>query len=124
MDNDDANGRGFLKELAPEAVLTATIMRRPAEGPQEITRVIHAVADRYALKTPLFEGSIEGRVLVGYKANLISGEEVYGLITIIRSEDGLITRLNVSYSPLPGVLALSKAVGQALGPDFSGMFFE
>jgi uncharacterized protein with ACT and thioredoxin-like domain len=115
--------RTFVEDLAPDAVMTATILRHPVHGKEAIGKIVAAVGALFSSQTSVFAGTMDGRSLMEYDAVLRSGEEIHGTAVATRNAAGQIDRVNVSHSPLPGALALAEGVRDKLKDEFGRKVF-
>ena len=73
MTGSNGEKHPFLDDLADDAELTGTVLRRPVSGPDNIKRLVGAVGTLYASQTPTFYGAIDQRHYLQYKATLRAG---------------------------------------------------
>ena len=107
----------FLDDLAPNATLTGSLMRRPIVGRENIQRAVHATGTLYASQTPTFLGAIGNRTFLQYDAALHSGLELHAVAVIDRDDDGAVQAVSVTMGPLDAVLSLSGRLGPLLEAD-------
>ncbi len=111
----------FLDDLAEDAELTSTLMRRAVIGRENVKKLVTAVGTLYRSQTPLFLGSIENRTLLQYHAEMVNGKSIDGVAVIERDPSGTVQRVSVTFSPLDSALSLAARlapqVENELGAD-------
>lgn len=113
----------FLEDLAPDAELTGTVLRKAVRGRDNIRQVVDVVGKLYASQTATFLAGVEGRTFLQYDATLHNGMALQAVAVIERNADGSVPRVNVSISPLAAVLSLSAQLGARLGQELGGGHF-
>lgn len=70
MSTSNGEKHPFLDDLADDAELRGTVMRRPVSGRDNIKRLVEVVGTLYASQTPTFYGAIGQRHFLQYQATL------------------------------------------------------
>jgi hypothetical protein len=112
----------FLDELAPDAVLNATLLRGPVAGVENIRRIVGFVGALYVSQAAGFQGVIGNREFGEYEAVLLNGQSIHGVVVITRGPDRAVTRLDVTHRPLSAVLWVVQQLSEGLGPAFDRAF--
>lgn len=111
----------FLDDLAPDAELESTVLRRAVKGRENITRLVNAVGSLYRTQTPVFLQRFGPRSVLQYDAILVNGLALRGTAVIEHSPDGSIPKVSVTFSPLGSAISLAAKLGalldQELGED-------
>ncbi len=113
----------FLDDLAPDAEMTSTILRRPVSGRENIKKLVGAVATVYKSQTPIFLETIGSRSFLQYEAELANGMPLTGVAVIERNADGGVQHVSVTFSPLGPALSLSGRLGAILDGDLGDALF-
>ena len=113
----------FLDELAFDAVMNASFLRKPIKGEVAITAVVEAVASLYATLTPVLKGSVGGRDFIEYNAELSSGLGLHAVVALTRNSEGKVSEASVLMSPLDAVLVISSKVSESLSSGMTTDFF-
>jgi len=123
MSGIETSRHPFLDDLAPDAELSGTVLRKPVRGRENIRRVVDAVGKLYASQTPTFLADVQGRTFLQYDATLWNGLALQAVAVVERDHDGSVPRVNVSTSPLAAALSLSAQLGIQLERDLDGDHF-
>ena len=107
----------FLDDLAPNATLSGSLMRRPIVGRENIQRAVHATGTLYTSQTPILLGAIGNRTFLQYNAALHNGLEVHAVAVIERDDGGVVQAVSVTLGPLDAVLSLSGRLASLLEAD-------
>ena len=125
MSSSNGERHPFLDDLADDAELRGTVLRRPVSGPDNIKRLVGAVGTLYASQTPTFYGAIDQRHYLQYKATLRAGLDLDAVGVIERDETGLVRRVTMTFAPLDAALSLSLGLCSIVGEEFGDdLFFD
>ncbi len=123
MADDTQTRHPFLDDLAPDAEMTSTVLRRPLSGSENIKRLVGAVGTFYKSQTPVFFESTGTRSFLQYDATLSNGMILRGTVVIERNLDGSVPRVSVTFSPLDSALSLAGRLGALLDGELGeGLF--
>ncbi|WP_245441793.1 hypothetical protein [Rhizobium leguminosarum] len=117
MSGSSGEKHPFLDDLADDAELRGTILRRPVSGRDNIKRLVEAGAahllrrDRSA-PLPAIQGNTSLRPL---------DLEAVGVIE--RDETGLVRRVTMTFAPLDAALSLSAGLGDIVGKGLGDDLF-
>ncbi|SRR5258708_16733458 len=122
--NDDIlhNLPPFLSELAPNAILSGTVMRHPVSGHARIRAVIGAVGTLYTSQQHLSHVTSDAHEFIEYEAELAGGQKVRAIVAVTRNREGQVTQVNVGHGPLDGALELSMRLHELLEAAEPGLF--
>jgi hypothetical protein len=120
---EDVQRHPFLNDLAEHVVLISSVLRRPVAGRERVLRVVKAGASMYATQTPKFLGTVGSRTYFEYDITLADGLTAAGMVSILRDNEGQVVELNIAFSPLGSVLAISSGVRDRLSGDLDAAFF-
>jgi hypothetical protein len=123
MSSSNGEKHPFLDDLADDAELRGTVLRRPVSGRDKIKRLVGAVGTLYASQTPTFYGAIDRRHFLQYKATLRTGLDLEAIGVIERDESGLVRRVTMTFAPLDAALSLSAGLGGIVGQELGGDLF-
>nr|WP_250814264.1 hypothetical protein [Neorhizobium tomejilense] len=123
MSSSNGEKHPFLDDLADDAELRGTVLRRPVSGRDNIKRLVEAVGTLYASQTPTFYGGIGQRHFLQYQATLRSGLNLEAVGVIERDESGLVRRVTMTFAPLDAALSLSAGLGGIVGQELGGDLF-
>lgn len=111
----------FLDDLSDDVVLVSSILRKPVVGRPLVLKVVKAAAQLYIAQTPRFLGSVDNRIFFEYEVRLADGVQASGFVSATKNETGEVVELNITFSPLGGVLALAaglrQSLSEVLGPE-------
>lgn len=113
----------FLDDLAADAELTGTVLRKPIQGRENIRRLVQAVGTLYTSQTPTFLGTVQGRTFLEYHATLQNGQSLQAIGSIERGADENVVRVNISMGPLDAVLSLSAHLAALVGGELGAEHF-
>ncbi len=113
----------FLDDLADDAELGGTLMRRPVSGRDRIRRLVEAVGTLYASQTPTFQGTIGPRHFLQYQATLRNGLKLEAIGVIERDEADVVHRVTMTFAPLDAAMSLSAGLGRILAQEFDRDLF-
>jgi hypothetical protein len=113
----------FLDDLAPDAVLTSTALRKPLKGREAITRVIKAGGTLYERGEPMFHARYGDKSFVEYDAVLKDGPALHVVSVVHWNEKGEVVRVNVSFSPLHGALSFASKMSYLLAGSDEPEYF-
>jgi len=108
-------GPAFLSELADDVVLTASILPKATRGAERAREVIMNLGAMYASRTVAVMGVVGNKTFIQYDATLVSGEQINAVTVLTRNDSNLVVEINVGYSPLQAVEALTKNFATAFG---------
>ncbi len=114
MSSNSQEKHPFLDDLADDAELSGTVMRRSMSGRDRIKRLVQAVGTLYASQTPTFYGAIGLRHFLQYQAVLRNGLKLEAIGVIERDETGVVHRVTMTFAPLDAALSLSAGLGRIL----------
>ena len=123
MSTDTTRKHPFLDDLAPDAQLTGSLLRRPICGRDNIRRAVQTVGTLYASQTPLFFGVVDGRGFLQYEAVLHNGRKVQAVVVIERDDAGLVQRVSVTLGPIDALLSLAGRLGPLLENELGADLF-
>jgi hypothetical protein len=123
MSSSNGEKHPFLDDLADDAELRGTVLRRPVSGRDNIRRLVEAVGTLYASQTPTFYGAIEQRHFLQYQATLRSGLDLEAVGVIERDKTGLVRRVTMTFAPLDAALSLSTGLGGLIRQEFGDDLF-
>ncbi|MEH7881493.1 hypothetical protein V7799_30010 [Rhizobium laguerreae] len=123
MSSNNGEKHPFLDDLADDAELRGTVLRRPVSGRDNIKRLVEAVGTLYASQTPTFYGAVEQRHFLQYKATLRSGLDLEAVGVIERDETGLVRRVTMTFAPLDAAVSLSAGLGVVVRKEFGDDLF-
>ncbi|MEK1896888.1 MAG: hypothetical protein AAAB20_27030 [Rhizobium sp.] len=123
MSSSNGEKHPFLDDLADDAELRGTVLRRPVSGRDNIKRLVEAVGTLYASQTPTFYGAIDQRYFLQYNATLRTGLDLEAVGVIERDETGLVRRVTMTFAPLDAAVSLSAGLGGVVGQSFDGDLF-
>lgn len=123
MSSSNGEKHPFLDDLADDAELRGTVLRRPVSGRDKIKHLVEAVGTLYASQTPTFYGAIDLRHFLQYKATLRTGLDLEAVGVIERDETGLVRRVTMTFAPLNAALSLSSGLGGIVGEKFGDDLF-
>lgn len=123
MSSSNGEKPPFLDDLADDAELRATVLRRPVLGRDNIRRLVGAVGTLYASQTPTFYGALDQRHFLQYKATLRTGLDLEAVGVIERDETGFVRRVTMTFSPLDAALSLWAGLGGIVGEEFGDDLF-
>ncbi|MEH2702258.1 MULTISPECIES: hypothetical protein [Rhizobium] len=125
MSSSSGEKHPFLDDLADDAELRGTVLRRPVSGRDNIKRLVEVVGTLYASQTPTFYGAIDQRHVLQYQATLRTGLDLEAVGVIERDETGLVQRVTMTFAPLDAAVSLSAELGGIVGEEFGGdLFFD
>ncbi|MBN9982486.1 hypothetical protein [Rhizobium laguerreae] len=125
MSSSNGEKHPFLDDLADDAELRGTVLRRPVSGRDNIKRLVEAVGALYASQTPTFYGAIDERHFLQYKATLRAGLDLEAVGVIERDDTGLVRRVTMTFAPLDAAVSLSAGLGAVVGKTFGDdLFYE
>ncbi|MGO8257068.1 hypothetical protein [Rhizobium ruizarguesonis] len=113
----------FLDDLADDAELRGTVLRRPVSGRDNIKRLVEAVGTLYASQQPTFYGAIDQRHFLQYQATLRTGLDLEAVGVIERDETGLVQRVAMTFAPLDAAVSLSAELRDIVGEEFGDNLF-
>lgn len=123
MSGTDTTRHPFLDDLTHEAELTGSVLRKAVRGRENVRSVVETVGKLYSSQAVTFLNNAQGRTFLQYDAVLRNGLSLQAVAVIERNDDGSVSRVNVSMSPLASVLSLSAQLGVQLGQDLGGDYF-
>jgi hypothetical protein len=123
MSSSNGEKHPFLDDLADDAELRGTVLRRPVSGRDNIKRLVEAVGTLYASQTPTFYGAIEKRHFLQYQATLRAGLDLEAVGVIERDESGLVRRVTMTFAPLDAAVSLSAGLSGIVGKAFGDNLF-
>lgn len=123
MTSSNGERHPFLDDLADDAELRGTVLRRPVSGRDNIKRLVETVGTLYASQTPTFYGAIGHRHFLQYKATLRTGLDLEAVGVIERDETGLVRRVTITFAPLDAAVSLSAGLGGIVGEEFGDDLF-
>ena len=123
MSTPQAERHPFLDDLTADAELVSSVLRGPVTGRDDIRRVVDAVGTFYASQTPTFVQNVGSRLILEYKADLISGESLNASVIVEHDPDGSVPRVSVRMSPLGAVLSLAKGLRERLSNQLPERLF-
>lgn len=123
MSSSNGEKHPFLDDLADDAELRGTVMRRPVSGRDNIKRLVEVVGTLYASQTPTFYGAIGQRHFLQYKATLRTGLDLEAVGVVERDEAGLVRRVTMTFAPLDAAVSLSAGLGGIIGQEFGDDLF-
>ena len=123
MTSSNGERHPFLDDLADDAELRGTVLRRPVSGRDNIKRLVEAVGTLYASQTPTFYGAIGQRHFLQYKATLRTGLDLDAVGVIERDETGIVRRVTMTFAPLDAAVSLSTGLSGIVGQAFGGDLF-
>jgi hypothetical protein len=113
----------FLDDLADDAELRGTVLRRSVSGRVRIRRLVEAVGTLYVSQTPTFYGAIGMRHFLQYQATLRNGLKLEAVGVIERDEAGVVRRVTMTFAPLDAAVSLSAGLGSILEREFARDLF-
>ena len=123
MSEEKAPRHPFLDDLAPDAELRGTTLRRTVKGRDNIRRLVETTGSLYASQKPLFLDKVGNRSFLGYEATLSNGRELRGVVVIDRDDEGTVHSVSVTFSLLSTALSLSARQGALLEEKFGSDLF-
>ncbi|MDQ0996214.1 hypothetical protein QFZ34_001391 [Phyllobacterium ifriqiyense] len=123
MSSSNGEKHPFLDDLADDAELRGTVLRRPVSGRDNIRRLVEAVGTLYAAQTSTFYGAIDQRHFLQYKATLRAGLDLEAVGVIERDDTGLVRRVAMTFAPLDAALSLSAGLAGVVGKEFGDDLF-
>lgn len=124
MSTDKQEKHPFLDDLADDAELRGTVLRRPISGRDRIKRLVEAVGTLYASQTPTFYGAIGQRHFLQYQATLRGGLGLEAVGVIERGDAGIVHRVAMTVAPLDAALSLSAGLSRILGQELGHDLFH
>jgi len=124
MSSNNGKKHPFLDDLADDAELSGTVLRRAVSGRDNIKRLVEAVGTLYASQTPTFYGAIDQRHFLQYKASLRTGLDLEAVGVIERDESGIVRRVTMTFAPLDAALSLSAGLAGIVGEEFGDDLFH
>ncbi|MER9140929.1 hypothetical protein NKI20_32720 [Mesorhizobium sp. M0830] len=112
MSSDKQEKHPFLDDLADDAELSGTVMRRSVSGRDHIKRLVEAVGTLYASQTPTFYGAIGQRHFLQYQATLRNGLKLEAVGVIERDDAGLVQRVTMTFAPLDAAVVAVGGIGR------------
>lgn len=113
----------FLDALAEDVVLTSTFLKRSITGRADTIKIVETVGTYYTSLSRSFHESIGNREFIAYDAELTGGLKLQGIISIIKNDDGAVSQLSVTQSPIESVIWLSMELGKRLSKDYGDDVF-
>lgn len=113
----------WLNQLAPNATMISSVLRRPLHGREAIIKVVQAAGGLYEMHTVAFNGQFADRELLEYDALAFGGLPVHGVLTLTRNTSGEIVDVGIHHGPLSAVNRLSAALKGILGADLGAEYF-
>lgn len=98
----------FFAELAPDAVLHASILAIPVTGAQEVRNTIRRISGHYSEMRTEFHGVVAGRQLLQYTTRLAGGVALHAIVMVTRNIAGAIGRIEIGYYPLAATMLLAE----------------
>jgi len=123
MTGSNGEKHPFLDNLADDAELRGTVLRRPVSGRDNIKRLVEAVGTLYASQQPTFYGAIDQRHFLQYQATLRTGPDLEAVGVIECDETGLVRRVTMTFAPLDAAVSLSAELGGIVGEEFGDDLF-
>lgn len=113
----------WLNQLAPDATMNSSVLRRSLHGREAIIKVVQAAGGLYESHTVVFNASFANRELLEYDAFAFGGLPVHGVLTLTKNTSGEIVDVGIHHGPLNAVNRLSAALSEILGPDLGAEYF-
>lgn len=113
----------FLDALAEDVVLTSTFLKRSITGRADTIKIVETVGSYYTSLSRSFHESVGNREFIEYDAELTGGLKLHGLISIIKNDEGAVSQLSVTQSPIESVIWLSTELGKRLSQDYGDDVF-
>ncbi|CAM4179132.1 hypothetical protein FHS16_000050 [Paenibacillus endophyticus] len=117
------NRPAFLDLLADDVILTSTFLKGSIAGRASVIHIIQTVVSYYTSLSRSFHDSLDNREFIEYDAELLGGLALHGMIAMTKNDDGMISRLSVTQSPIESVLWLSTELGKKLSTDYGNDVF-
>ncbi|GLZ29223.1 membrane protein [Lentzea sp. NBRC 105346] len=102
--------------LADDAVLRSPVMPKPYRGREAVMELLKALSialDEIRYPEPPMADEAGGRYALQFEA-VVDGKVVHGM-DVLTVRDGLIREITVYARPMPALMSLARAVGQAAG---------
>ncbi|WP_186138170.1 hypothetical protein [Burkholderia gladioli] len=115
----------FLDDLDPEVRLVSSVLRRPVQGREVVSKIVKAGAAQYASQTPRSLDTLGERTYFEYEVQLTNGQHASGLVSIFRNAEGRVAALHIAFSPLDAVLSIAAGVRERLASEYDpGLFLQ
>ena len=98
----------FFAELAPDAVLHASILAAPVAGAEALRGAIRRIAGLYSGMTLDFRGAAGQRQLMQYHAGVGDGVTIHAIVVMTRNAGGAIDTVEIGYYPLAAARLLAN----------------
>jgi len=108
MSAHQAGDPAFFTELAPDAVLHASILAAPVAGAEALRGAIRRIAGCYSEMAVDFRGAAGQRQLLQYHARIGDGVEIHAMVVMTRNDAGAIGAVDIAYYPLAAVRLLAN----------------
>jgi hypothetical protein len=109
MSTPQAGDPAFFAELAPDAVLHASILAAPVAGAEAVRGAIRRIAGFYSGMTVDFRGAAGARQLLQYHAGI--GDDpisIHAMVVMSRDAAGAIAAIEIGYYPLAAARLLAN----------------
>ncbi len=122
---EQKSSSAFSDAFAPDIVLEASAMDKPAIGVDQVRTVMAAASLLYEsleFKREVIDGS---RTYLEWEVQAFGGEKIQGVTILERNDEGKIARVAIHHRPLGGALKFSAEMGRRLkGRVDDGMFYD
>ncbi|WP_343614433.1 hypothetical protein [Novosphingobium sp.] len=113
----------FLDDLNEDVTLVSSVLRGELTGRDQVLKVVKAAGGLYRSQTPTFLGHADDRMFFQYEADLGNGLTASGMVSIIRDDNGGVSRLHIAFSPLGAVLSIAEGLKATVSDDLDADLF-
>lgn len=114
-DQKSAGRHPFLEDLADDVVMTSAVLNEQVFGKENVLKVVGAASKIYLNQRPTYMEKLPGnKTLLEYDADIVGGRTVHGVVVLDWNSAGLVSHLNIAFSPLGGALSFAIQLGQLL----------
>lgn len=113
----------FLDDLNEDVTLVSSVLRQELAGRDKVLKVIKAAGALYRGQTATFLGHADDRMFFQYDADLGNDLTASGMVSIIRDDNGGVSRLHIAFSPLGAVLTIAEGIKAVVSDDLDAGLF-
>jgi hypothetical protein len=114
----------FAETFAPDVVLEASVLARPAVGVDQVKTVMTAASRIYEALSFTHEAHSGLRDYLEWEVQAFGGEKMRGITVLTKNAQGKIVHVAIHHRPLGGAIKFSAELGRRLrGQIDAGLFY-
>jgi Alpha/beta hydrolase family len=119
----DKSEDSFAKAFAPDVVLEASALQRPAEGRDLVKNIMAAASNIYESLVFTHEASQGPRTYLEWEATALGGLKMSGITVLTKNEDGRIVHAAIHHRPLGALQRFSGELRRVLDGTVDSSYF-